>query len=330
MEGHAWNPRLFPVSRGWMKGAMTELCNAHTHLELSDLGGVCPQTPLSFAKWMGRFIWSLRRRRLDDYRAAVTLGIKALQACGTSHVHDITNSWVSMEPLLNSGLQGCVYLEVMGHKRERALGRMKEAMGRIVDLRRSHAGSPMRVGLSMHSPWSCHPDLLREGAAWCRENKVPLCIHAAESPAETEVLLTGRVREVGWVRTQIGRSLSMLPRKAQGLRPIPYLDALGVLGARPLLVHAVQVNDEEIDALARARCAVVHCPRSNALLSCGRMRLEAFLSAGVPVFLGTDSRASSPDLDVRAEAAEARKTHAGKVDAEKIDAMLAPPNPEPW
>ncbi|MCF7785810.1 MAG: amidohydrolase family protein [Prosthecobacter sp.] len=309
---------------------MSELCNAHTHLELSDLGRVCPQSPTSFPAWMSRLIMSLRGRKPDDYRAAVALGINALRACGISHVHDITNSWVSVEPLLHSGLQGCVYFEVMGQKRERALARMKEAMRRIVELRRSHADAPMRVGLSLHSPWSCHPDLLGEGAAWCRENKVPLCIHVAESPAETELLLTGRVRELGWMKTQIGRSLRMLPKSGPGLRPVPYLEALGVLDARPLLVHAVQVDDQEIETLARTRCAVVHCPRSNALLSCGRMRLEAFLNAGIPVYLGTDSRVSSPDLDVRAEAAEAKKLHAGKVDAGRIDAMLAPPHQESW
>ncbi len=313
-----------------MKEAMTELCNAHTHLELSDLGQVCPQTPTSFVKWMSKFNWSLLNRKLDHSRAAVALGIKALQACGTTHVHDITNSWVSVEPLLHSGLGGCVYLEVLGQQRERALARIKEAMRRIMELRRSHADSPMRIGLSLHSPWSCHPDLLRQGADWCRENKVPLCIHAAESPAETELLLTGRVRELGWVKTQIGRSLSILPRNAPGLRPMPYLDALGVLKARPLLVHAVQVNDEEIATIARERCSVVHCPRSNALLTCGRMRLEAFLDAGIPVYLGTDSRVSSPDLDIRAEAVAAKKMHAGRVDAGKIDAMLSPPDPQPW
>lgn len=309
---------------------MSELCNAHTHLELSDLGRVCPETPTTFAKWMGGFIWSLRKRRLDDYKAAAILGIEELRACGTTHVHDITNSWASVEPLLHSGLQGCVYLEVMGQARERALGLMREAIRRIMDFRRTHADSPMRVGLSVHSTWSCHPDLLHEGAEWCRENKVPLSIHAGESPEETELLLTGRVRKLGWVRTQIGRSLRMLPRSGPGLRPIAHLAALGVLEARPLLVHAVQVNDEEIEAIARARCRVVHCPRSNTLLSCGRMRLEAFLSAGIPVFLGTDSRVSSPDLDVRAEAAEAGKMHAGRVEAETINAMLTPRNPEPW
>jgi cytosine/adenosine deaminase-related metal-dependent hydrolase len=116
----------------------------------------------------------------------------------------------------------------------------------------------------------------------------------------------------------------MLPQSGPGLSPITYLAALGVLEARPLLVHAVQVNDEEIAAIARARCTVVHCPRSNTLLSCGRMRLEAFLSAGIPVYLGTDSRVSSPDLDVRAEAAEAKKMHAGKVDIGRIDKMHGP------
>ena len=37
--------------------------------------------------------------------------IETLRACGTTHVHDITNTWASVEPLLHSGMHGCVYLE---------------------------------------------------------------------------------------------------------------------------------------------------------------------------------------------------------------------------
>lgn len=274
---------------------------------------------------MGNLILSLWRRSPASYRDAVVKGIRELQTCGTTHVHDVSNTWLGVETLLTSGLHGCVYLEVMGQRRERALSRLKTASQRIGELRRRHGDSPMQIGLSAHSTWSCHPDLLREAGVWCRENKVPLCIHAAESPAETELLLTGRVRELGWLRTYLGGSLGMLPQSAPGLRPIPYLKALGVLEAEPLLVHAVQVTNEDIATIARFRCPVVHCPRSNALLSCGVMPLKAFLEAGLQVFLGTDSRASSPDIDVRKEAERAKELHAGTVDEATIHTMLSPP-----
>jgi cytosine/adenosine deaminase-related metal-dependent hydrolase len=125
----------------------------------------------------------------------------------------------------------------------------------------------------------------------------------------------------------LARLIGALPASAPGLRPIPYLERLGVLAARPLLVHAVQVTGADIAQIADAGCAVVHCPRSNRLLSCGRMALEQFLAANVPVYLGTDSRASSPDLNVQAEATFAQRWHQGFVDPDRLSALLHQPLP---
>ena len=147
----------------------------------------------------------------------------------------------------------------------------------------------------------------------------------AKSPAETEFLISGRVPAVSPVLKFIARLLKSWPDRFPGTRPIPYLDSLGVLDARPILVHAVDVTDEEIDLIARKGCTVVHCPRSNERLSNGRMPLEKYLQAGVTVRLGTDSLASSPDLDIRNEAAFAKELHQGKVDPALIDRLIRQP-----
>jgi cytosine/adenosine deaminase-related metal-dependent hydrolase len=301
---------------------MTPITNAHTHLELTDLAHLCPAEPVTFVRWMGRLIWHLGRRSPAQIRAAVDRGIAELKASGTTHVGDITNSWLSVEPLLASGLRGVVYLEVLGQDKKRAIHRLEQAKRAIDEARRRPEYGPMQAGLSIHAPYSCHPDLLQAGAAWCQAEAVPLCVHAAESPAETELLLTGRLSELNWPLTILAKLLRLLPPGVPHLRPIPYLAELGVLAARPLLVHAVQVTAADIDLIAESGCAVVHCPRSNHRLSCGRMPLEQYLAAGVPLYLGTDSRASSPDLDVRAEAGFARRLHAGLVDPGKITALI--------
>lgn len=294
------------------------LTNAHTHLELTDLAHLCPPQPVPFTTWMQRLIWTLLWRRRRDVRAAVERGIEQLRACGTTHVGDVTATWQSVEPLLDSGLQGVVYLEVAGLQRERALARLEQAQARIAQARARPGYGAMQAGLSLHAPYSCHPDLLRAGAAWCRAEGVPLCVHVAESPAEVELLLHGKTATIPWPVRLLAKALRMWPSSAPGQRPVAYLASLGVLDARPLLVHAVQVTDEEIDRIAAAGCAVAHCPRSNARLSCGRMPLERYLAAGVPVYLGTDSLASSPSLDVREEAAFALRLHAGRVAPEQI------------
>lgn len=298
------------------------LTNAHTHLELTDLAQLCPTEPTSFVRWMGRLVWQLQMRTKAQIQASIAHGIAELQACGTTHVGDITNTWLSVEPLLASGLHGVVYLEVLGHHRQRALQRLEQAKQKIKEVRRRTRKNTLQIGLSLHAPYSCHPDLLRLGADWCRAEKVPLCVHVAESPAETELLLSGRLPDVPWPLTFLAKQLCILPKATPRLRPVPYLAELGVLAAQPLLVHAVQVTAEEIDVIAEAGCAVVHCPRSNERLSCGRMPLERYLAVGVPVYLGTDSRASSPDLNVRAEAEFAQRLHQGKVGTQQVARLV--------
>jgi cytosine/adenosine deaminase-related metal-dependent hydrolase len=294
------------------------LTNAHTHLELTDLAHLCPAEPMPFARWMLRLAWHLRRRSPAQVQAAIAGGIAELQACGTTHVGEVTATWRSVGPLLASGLRGVVYLEVLGLGRERALERLERAKGAIRRARTHPGHGHLQVGLSLHAPYSCHPELLRLGAAWCRAEGVPLCIHVAEPPFETELLLRGRAPSVPWPVRLLARMAGAWPSHVPGMRPVPYLASLGVLDARPTLVHAIHVSDEEVRAIADAGCTVVHCPRSNAMLSCGRMPLERYLRAGVPIYLGTDSRASSPSLDVRAEAAFAQKVHAGRVDPEEV------------
>jgi cytosine/adenosine deaminase-related metal-dependent hydrolase len=273
---------------------------------------------MPFVVWMRRLIWNLMRCRHRDVKAAVERGIDELRACGTTHVGDVTATWQSVDPLLESGLRGVVYLEVAGLERERALARLEQAKARIQRARAQLGHGPMQVGLSLHAPYSCHPDLLRAGAEWSRQESIPLCIHVAESPMEIELLLDGKASDVPWAVQLLARALRLWPSSAPGQRPVAYLASLGVLAARPLLVHAIRVTDEEIALVAGAGCAVVHCPRSNERLSCGRMPLERYLTAGVPVYLGTDSLSSSPSLDVREEAAFAQTLHSGQVEPHRI------------
>jgi cytosine/adenosine deaminase-related metal-dependent hydrolase len=301
---------------------MLPVANAHTHLELTDLGHLCPRETVAIKPWMAEVECHLKHQSQWEVRASVDHGMRELRACGTTHVGDISATGESVEPLFRSGLQGIVYLEVRGLRRRHALQRLEKARTAIQEARKHpHYGS-MQVGLSLHAPYSCHPDLLQAGAAWCRDEGVPLCIHVAESPDETGLIRRGRVlsvhRLIGFLEKQLGLCSRFLPLQ----RPIPYIASLGVLAARPLIVHAIHVTDMEIRMIADAGCAVVHCPRSNIRLSCGRMPLERFLSAGVRVYLGTDSRASSPSLDVHAEARFAQSLHSTAVDPEIVAGLV--------
>ena len=87
-----------------------------------------------------------------------------------------------------------------------------------------------------------------------------------------------------------------------GKRPFDYLKVLAT-AHRCLVIHGNYLDDAEIAFLAEnaAKMAVVYCPRTHAYFRHAPYPLEKMLAAGVTVALGTDSRASSPDLSLLAE-----------------------------
>jgi len=84
-------------------------------------------------------------------------------------------------------------------------------------------------------------------------------------------------------------------------RPLERLAALGMLSPRLIAVHAVHVNEAEIDALARHGASVAHCPSSNLKLASGMAPVAAMLARGVNVGIGTDGAASNNRLDLLEE-----------------------------
>jgi len=73
-----------------------------------------------------------------------------------------------------------------------------------------------------------------------------------------------------------------------GERVVARLMRHGILGEDSIAVHAVHVDEREIDLLASSGTWVTHQPRSNMNNGVGTAKVEQMLSAGVPVCLGND------------------------------------------
>jgi len=296
------------------------LTNAHTHLELGWLDNYRPGvTGADFAPWIAGLI--KRRRDLGDswegiYEASVEAGILELLSAGTTHVGDISASGKSIEPLLDSGLQGIVYIEVLGLDPTRAEESLNRART-LIEQWRPQERNGMRVGLSIHAPYSTSRLLWQMALDYAQKEALALCIHVAESPAEYDFLMTGEGPMVDEYYDELNLTLPNAPLAT----PIRFLEDLGALALKPLLVHAVQVDRDDIRRIAESGSSVVHCPRSNLRLRCGKMPLDIFLEEDVPVYLGTDSRASSPTLNVLEEMEVAAALHYGEVETGVIEAM---------
>jgi 5-methylthioadenosine/S-adenosylhomocysteine deaminase len=107
------------------------------------------------------------------------------------------------------------------------------------------------------------------------------------------------------VRTQIHLHESAaeieLALKETGKRPFQRLKELGLVNAALLAVHAVHLNDTEIDEFLDAGVNIAHCPRSNLKLASGIAPIARYRDAGINVAIGTDGAASNNVLDMVSE-----------------------------
>ncbi len=84
-----------------------------------------------------------------------------------------------------------------------------------------------------------------------------------------------------------------------GTRPLDYLRRLAACD-RALVIHGNYLDREELEFVAAhaQRLSVIYCPRTHAYFGHPRHPLPRLLAAGANVALGTDSRASNPDLGI--------------------------------
>ncbi len=315
---------LYPTRTAAIQ-AVTAVTNAHTHLELGFLSDHRPGVEgAPFVPWIKGLTQTMWATRLGDWKAiyerSAREGIQQLIDAGTTMVGEISSAGISIAPLLESGLQGVAYVEVAGANPAQTEERAAWAIN-IIEAWRPRERNGMRIGLGIHAPFSTHPDLWKRLVEYARKEALPVSIHVAESPAEHEYLTQG----TGAFADGFYEDLDLPPIPVPGKTPVAYLEDLGALELKPMLAHAVQVSDDDIRRIKASGARVVHCPRSNLRLRCGRMPLEKYLARGVPVYLGTDSLSSSPSLDVFDELEVATALHHGKVQPEMLERLVHRP-----
>ena len=121
---------------------------------------------------------------------------------------------------------------------------------------------------------ACTDELLRAAARLARDRGLLVHTHASENRAECAL-----------VESRTGR------------RNLDYLDAVGLLGPRTCVAHAVHTDERDFRLLAERRATVAHCPWSNLKLGSGVCPVPKLRRAGVRVAIGSDGAACNDLLD---------------------------------
>jgi aminodeoxyfutalosine deaminase len=273
------------------------LVNAHTHLEFSDLSSPLAPGATTFADWL-REVIAYRRSRTDaERRAAIISGLAECRRHGTTCVFEIaTAGWpvdVFSDPV--TPCDATFFRECIGLRAERA----EEAYHRAREHVALAAIDDMHLGLSPHAPYSVQRALVKRLASLSAVASLPLAMHLAETVEELELLRSGGgpLREL-LVELDAWQP-EVIPRDSA---PLDYLRLLSA-AYRALVIHGNYLSDEEIAFIAarRDRMSIIYCPRTHAYFGHSEYPLAKMLESGALVALGTDSRASNPDLSLVAE-----------------------------
>jgi cytosine/adenosine deaminase-related metal-dependent hydrolase len=279
------------------------IVNAHTHLELSWLRGRIAETD-DFPGWIHSVVTLIDQTKdhAEEVERAIREAIDEARRCGTALVGDISNTLVTSRPLAEGGLAAVVFHELIGFKAVNAQKTTADALKRLAAMPSSEL---LRHSLAAHAPYSVSPALFSAIRKELGGNlSARTTVHLGESKAEVEFLTdgTGPWRQLlhdvdAWDPTWV----------VPGCGPVEYLDRMGFIDDRLLVVHGVQFTSAELQRLVEKGVTLVTCPRGNVRTGAGEPPVSEFYEHGVRVAVGTDSLASVPDLNMFSDLAELRR-----------------------
>ncbi len=318
------------------------LVNAHTHLELTDIAAPLGRPGIPLVEWIGLVVG---QRRQADYNAARALrhGLDQSASAGVAVIGDIVQpSSAHAGPSPGSSESAAAEAGVRVFSRAAAdpsdatmdpqvavtgflelIGPVPARIADALAIAKAYVGAgegrgTYQRGLSPHAPYSTGAELIEGACRLSRRHHIPVAFHLAESREEMEFLHRG----TGPFRELLARLGSWDPAvHCPGRRPLDFLQVLADAD-RALVIHGNYLDRQEAAFLAkrRDRMTVVYCPRTHAWFQHDPYPLESMLAAGVSIALGTDSRASSPDLNLLEEIRTVAKRHP-HVPPEKIIEM---------
>lgn len=133
----------------------------------------------------------------------------------------------------------------------------------------------LRCSVSCSAPQRVTPDYLQALTALSEKHDLAFNIHILE--------------------TRLHR---VMGGELWGKSPVAYVDDLGCLDERKMVIHSIWVDDDDLARMARSGCTVAHNPISNLKIGSGVMPFRAHRDAGIPIAIGTDEAAVDDTANV--------------------------------
>lgn len=129
--------------------------------------------------------------------------------------------------------------------------------------------------LGLHAEYTSSIEDIKRMSSLANELKIPMYLHVGETQKEVNDCI-----------------------KRNGMRPIEFLDSLGVFNYGGGAYHSVYLSDNEIEICQRKHIDIITCPGSNLKLASGIAPINKYFNSGLRISIGTDGASSNNSLDI--------------------------------
>lgn len=244
--------------------------NMHAHSSMSLLRGFCEDLPLF--DWLNN-IWK-REAELssEDIYNGTRLAILEMIKSGTVFFADMY--WHHSEIIRA--------VEEMGIRANVGICFMNSLGRKTIEENFDFAKNPtitkpslVSLSIAPHAIYTCDKDLYKECYSFAKKHDLIFHTHLSETQKEVEDSL-----------------------KENSMRPVEYLNSLGVLDDKTLLAHCVHLSEKEAEILSQTRSTLVHNPCSNMKLASGVFDSRQAKKYNCNIALGTDGNSSNNNLSM--------------------------------
>ncbi len=291
--------------------------NLHAHLAYTNLN----LNSKKLFSWLKDLVKEINDDNFEAESASIS-GAKMALASGTTFLIDNTSHFnASLKAFSNTKLRGIIALELFGSDGTQAKNILDNAL-EIIEANKLLFTQNFKVALAPHSLYSVSPELLIEITKYLQDLEsspfkdileAMIFMHFAEDELEEKYFKQSNLTETNLeldLMLNFWQSLGLLDLKKKHFKSALsswdylkryYIESLEV-PSRMLLTHVINLSESEIQELSTFKnFALVSCPRSNEFLLHNKAAVDLWEAYALDYALGTDSKASNFDLDLRLE-----------------------------
>lgn len=258
------------------KAIIPGLINTHTHAAMTLMRGYGDDLPLM--TWLQDYIWPLEDKMTEEdvYIGAKLAMLEMIKTGTTTYLDMYMHPLMGAKAAEEMGLRAMISYTLFdqGNPERAQLDRERSEI--YLERFKTEFSDRIMFNLGPHAIYTVSGEQLQFCHEFCKKHNLKIHLHLSETEGEVEECI-----------------------KQHGMRPVKYLEKLGILSEALILAHVIWVDDEELDLLAKYNVSVVHNPASNMKLASGyAFRYEEMKKRGIRVGLGTDGCSSSNNLDM--------------------------------